>query len=134
MKKGNVIVDASAVLAVLLEEPEKQAIVKATIGIEALSPGCLKWEVGNAFSAMLKRGRLEGDATRKGLESYEKIPIQEVDVDLGEALEVAIRNDIYAYDAYYLAAAKKHRIMLLSLDKRMLEAAQKEGIKIKELK
>jgi len=134
MKKGSIIVDASAVIAVLLEEPEKRGIVKATVGMEALSPGCLKWEVGNAFSAMLKRGRLGGEDTKKGLENFEKIPIQEVEVELREALEVAIRNDIYAYDAYYLAAAKRHRLELLSLDKRMLEVAQKEGIKVKELK
>jgi len=133
MRNKSILVDASAVLAVLLEEPEKQAIIRVTEGFDALSPGCLKWEVGNAFSAMLKRGRLESEDTKKGLENFEKIPIQEVEVDLREALEIAIRNDIYAYDAYYLAASKRHRIELLSLDKRMLEVAQKEGVKVKEL-
>jgi len=47
---------------------------------------------------------------------------------------MALRNEIYAYDAYYLAAAKKHRIEILSLDQKMVEVARNEGIKIKEIK
>jgi predicted nucleic acid-binding protein len=36
-------------------------------------------------------------------------------------------------DAYYLAAAARRGLELLSLDKPMLEVARKEGIKIKEI-
>jgi len=97
-------------------------------------PGCLRWEVGNAFSAMVKRGRLEPEESIKVLRIFESIPTQEVDVELREALDVALRNEIYAYDAYYLEAAKRHRIELLSLDQKMVEVAMSEGIKIKELK
>ena len=134
MKKKGILVDASAVLAVILEEPEKAAIVKATAGYDAKAPGCLRWEVGNAFSAMAKRGRLRPEETLAALQVFEIIPMQEVEVDLEEALEMALRNDIYAYDAYYLAAAKKHRVELLSLDQKMMEVARSEGIKIREMK
>ena len=134
MNKEGILVDASAVLAVILEEPEKDSIVKATAGCEAKAPGCLRWEVGNAFSAMAKRGRLEPEETFAALKVFDMIPMQEVEVDLGEALEMALENDIYAYDAYYLAAAKKHRVELLSLDQRMLEVAKNEGIKIRKIK
>jgi predicted nucleic acid-binding protein len=130
----SILVDASAVLAVILEEPEKGSIVKATTGYEAKVPGCLSWEVGNAFSAMVKRGRLGAKESLAALKVFEMIPMQEVEVDLEEALEMALRNEIYAYDAYYLAAAKKHRIEILSLDQNMVEVARNEGIKIKELK
>ena len=126
--------DASAVLAVILEEPEKASIVKGTSGYEAKAPACLNWEVGNAFSAMAKRGRLGQEEILAALKVFEMIPIQEVEVDIEEALELALRNDIYAYDAYYLAAAKKHSVEILSLDQKMLEVARNEGIKLKELK
>lgn len=121
-------------LAVILEEPEKALIVKGTSGYEAKAPGCLNWEVGNAFSAMAKRRRLGQEESLAALKAFEMIPIQEVEVDIEEALELALRNDIYAYDAYYLAAAKKHRVEIMSLDQKMLEVARNEGIKIKELK
>jgi predicted nucleic acid-binding protein len=133
MKGKSILVDASAVLAVILEEPEKASIVNATAGYEAKAPGCLYWEVGNAFSAMAKRGRLGPDESLAALKVFEMIPMQEVEVDLEEALELALRNSIYAYDAYYLAAAKKHRVELLSLDQKMVEVARNEGIKIKEI-
>lgn len=133
MKSKNILVDASAVLAVILEEPEKASILEATAGYEAKAPGCLRWEVGNAFSAMVKRGRLEEAESLAALKVFELIPIQEVDVDLEDALEMALRNGIYAYDAYYLAAAKKHRVELLSLDQKMVEVARQEGINLKEI-
>ena len=134
MAKKGILVDASAVLAVILEEPEKTSIIQVTAGHEAKVPGCLRWEIGNAFSAMVKRNRLGAEESRKALGVFDSIPMQEVDVDLGEALEIALRNQIYAYDAYYLAAAKRHRIELLSLDQKMIEVANIEGIKTKELK
>lgn len=134
MGKRGILVDASALMAVILEEPEKASIVEATVGYEALAPGCIRWEVGNAFSAMAKRGRLASEEALAALKVFEIIPLQELEVDLGEALEMALRNGIYSYDAYYLTAAKRYRIELLSLDQRMLEVAKIEGIKIKELK
>lgn len=134
MNSKSILVDASAVLAVILEEPEKASIVDATAGYEAKAPGCLNWEIGNAFSAMARRGRLGPEESLAALKIFETIPMQEVEVDLEEALELALRNDIYAYDAYYLAAAKKHRVALLSLDQKMVEVARNEGIKIKEIK
>jgi len=50
-----ILVDASIFLAVILEEPERDGIVELFEGKEIVSVGCLPWEVGNAFSAMLNR-------------------------------------------------------------------------------
>jgi predicted nucleic acid-binding protein len=134
MSGKGIIIDASAVLAVILEEPEKASIIEATKGVDAKVPGCLQWEVGNAFSAIMKQGRLTGEQIFEALRIFDLIPLQEVEINLAEALEISIRNSIYAYDAYYLSAAKRHRIELLSLDNKMLEVAKVEGIKIKEIK
>lgn len=129
----SLLVDASAVLSVILEEPEKAAILKATAGSEAKAPGCLRWEIGNAFSAMVKRDRLAVSESLAGLRIFETIPIQEVDVNLEEALELALKHQIYAYDAYYLTAAKNHRVPLLTLDGRMSDIARAEGINLLEI-
>jgi predicted nucleic acid-binding protein len=129
-----VLVDASAFLAVVLEESEKALIIEATRGCQILTAGCLRWEIGNAFSAMLKRNRLTYEEVKQGIESFQRIAYEELEVGLEEAMEIANRHGIYAYDAYYLAAASRRGLELLSLDKPMLEVARKEGIKIKELK
>jgi len=83
MKKKGILVDASAVLAVILEEPEKAGIVKATAGYEAKAPGCLRWEVGNAFSAMAKRGRLRPEETLAALQVFGIIPMQQGNISRG---------------------------------------------------
>jgi predicted nucleic acid-binding protein len=133
MVSDSILVDASTVLAVILEEPEKAAILEATTGSEAKAPGCLRWEIGNAFSAMVKRGRLSESESIAALKIFETIPVQEVDVDLEDALALAIKHRIYTYDAYYLMAAKNHRVALLTLDGRMSDVARTEGIQLKEL-
>ncbi len=125
------VVDASAVLAVILEEPEKPMLVKETAGATLLAPACLSWEIGNAFSAILKRKRMNLESASKGLSIFELIPIQEMEVSLVEALVLCDRHNIYAYDAYYLQLAKRSSLPLLTLDRRMAEVAQQENIQVK---
>jgi predicted nucleic acid-binding protein len=132
MTKGEkIVVDASAVLAVILNEPEKAKIIAQTQSCSLISPGCLKWEIGNAFTAMLKRKRLTLEEATRGLEIYAMIPIQEMDVSLLEAVQLSERHNIYAYDAYYLELAKRNTSPLLTLDGRMAQVANDEGIKQK---
>jgi uncharacterized protein with PIN domain len=54
---ANIVTDTSAVLAVLLDEPEKEAVVEATMGSVVCAPASLRWEVGNAATAGVKRRR-----------------------------------------------------------------------------
>ncbi len=135
MPKGRkIIVDASVVLAVILDEPEKAALVVETEGATLLAPSCLSWEIGNAFSAILKRKRMDFESVSQGLKIFEMIPIQEMEITLVDALELCNRHDIYAYDAYYLQLAKRSSLPLLTLDRRMMEVAQLEKIQVKGIK
>jgi predicted nucleic acid-binding protein len=126
-----VVIDASVVLAVILNQPEKASIIAMTGGVALIAPGCIRWEIGNAFSAMLKQKRLSSAAITEGMGVLKKIPIQEVDSSLEEALELCKRHHIYAYDAYYLQLAKRNSTPLLTLDKKMLAIAKIENIETK---
>ncbi len=128
-----IVVDASVVLAVLLNEPEKVRIVDITRGKSLLSPGCLRWEVGNAFSAMFKRHRLSRSQADEALSDFGSIPIKDVEVDLRRALELCERHGIYAYDAYYLEAARKQSRPLMTLDGEMNKLAKLERIRVEEV-
>lgn len=120
-------------MAVILNEPEKASIISATKGSTLIAPGCLPWEIGNAFSAMLKRKLLSSDDVSSGLAVYGIIPIQESAILLKSALHLCSRHDIYAYDAYYLDLAQRGSSPLLTLDRRMAQVATLEGIKLKKL-
>ena len=52
------VVDASVIIAVIANEPEKERLVEITQGADLLAPASVHWEIGNAFSAMIKRGRV----------------------------------------------------------------------------
>ena len=71
----NIVIDTSALIAVIVGEPERNRIVELTAGNTLIGPGSIPWEVANAFSAMLKRKRLTIDEAQKGVEIFESIPL-----------------------------------------------------------
>ncbi|HVX88537.1 MAG TPA: type II toxin-antitoxin system VapC family toxin [Gemmatimonadales bacterium] len=128
-----IIVDTSAILAVLLGEPERDALLEATAGATLVAPGSVPWELGNALSAMVKRGRLTVAQAERVVESYARIPIRLIDVDLAASVEVAGRFGLYAYDAYFLVTALVHRAPLLTLDAGLARAAGAAGVRLVEV-
>lgn len=129
----DIVIDTSALLAVLVGEPERDRIVELTSGHTLLGPGALPWEVGNAFSAMLKRRRLALAETQEGLRIFQTVPLRYVKVDLAHALSLAHQSGLYAYDAYFLDCASRHAAPLLTLDHRLRQAAKDIGIKLLEV-
>ena len=120
----NIIIDTSAVIAVLVGEPERKRIVELTAGNSLLGPGCIPWEVGNAFSAMLKQRRLDLAEAQKGLSIFGSISIRYLEPDLAQVLSISHKLNMYAYDAYFLDCALRHHAPLLTLDRKLKGAAQ----------
>jgi predicted nucleic acid-binding protein len=111
-----IVIDTSAILAVIGEQPEKGELVRLTRGAMLVAPPSVHWEVGNALSAMFKRKAIGLDEALKLLESYAAIPIRLTDLALKQAVELASRLNIYAYDAYVIACAVNQRAPILTLD------------------
>lgn len=128
-----ILVDANIYLAVILDEPEKNKIVNLTQNLGLVSPLVLPYEIGNALSAMVKRNRLTRAQILECFDIYNKIPVRLVDVDIEGALQIASNYNIYAYDAYYLEIARRFKLNLFSLDKRMLSVAIDMGIGLLEV-
>ena len=97
-----------------------------------IAPRSLYWEIGNAFSAMIKRGRITLEQATTAIEIYEQIPINLLDVDLKQALEMVDKHKIYAYDAYMIACALNRNCPLLTLDGGLAYAAKAAGIEVWE--
>jgi len=119
-----IVVDTSVIIAVLTNEPSKRKIIKVTEGHSICAPSSLHWEIGNAFSAMLKRRRINIEQIKKALLIYSFIPIQFEEVDLMNALEIADKFNIYAYDAYFLECAKSKNYPIISLDEKLIYVAK----------
>jgi predicted nucleic acid-binding protein len=116
-----------------MNEKNKKDIVQLTKGANLIAPASLQWEIGNAFSAMFKRNKLKLSESKIALKYYRDIPIRFIDIDLEDSLEIADKHKIYAYDAYFISAAKNLNIPLLSLDKQLLDIAVQEGLKTIEV-
>ena len=129
----DLVVDASVLLAVLTSEPERARIVELTQDVDLLAPASVHWEIGNALSAMLKRGRMNTVQATGVLKNYERIPIRFVEVSLSESIQISAERKIYAYDAYLIACARDQRCRLISLDKALLQAAKDSGVKTVEV-
>jgi len=129
----DIVIDTSALLAVIIAEPERDRIVHLTSGHTLIGPGSIPWEIGNAFSAMLKQRRLGLIEIQRGLEIFDAIPLRFVRVDLNNAISIAHQTRVYAYDAYFLACAIRHVAPLLTLDRALKRAAMKLGVKLMEV-
>jgi predicted nucleic acid-binding protein len=127
------VVDTSVLIAVLTGEPARDQLIARTQGAELVAPGSVHWEVGNAFSALLKRRRLKLSEVHTALTAYGQIPIRFVEIELAGALELADRFGLYAYDACLMACARRQRAPLLTLDARLGRAAQEAGVQVVEV-
>ena len=129
----DIVIDASAILAVIVNEPERDRVVEVTTGHSLVGPGSIPWEIGNAFSAMLKQHRLSIEDAQRGLSIFQSIPIRYLAVDMENAVSMAHANGLYAYDAYFLDCAARHAAPLLTLDRPLKQIADKIGVEVLEV-
>jgi len=129
----DIVVDTSVIIAVIANEPEKEALVEVTTGADLIAPHSVHWEIGNAFSAMLRRERIRLEQAVQAVQLYQQIPIRFVDVELEEMLKIADALGIYAYDAYLIRCALKYQSPLISLDQSLVNAAKEMKARVIEV-
>lgn len=129
----SLVIDTSALLAVLLDEPEKQAVVNASMGRILCAPASVRWEVGNAATAGVKRRRLTAVRARQLVRDFEQVTLRDLAVDVARAVDLALELGLYAYDGYILEAVRSSGYPLLTLDGPIRRNAQKIGLAVVEL-
>ena len=130
---SDLVTDTSTVIAVIANEPEKPLLIAKSQGFDLIAPHSLYWEIGNAFSAMVKRGRITLEQATAAIEIYEQIRINLIDIDLKQALDIVDRHKVYAYDAYMIACALNRNCPLLTLDGGLAYAAKAAGVEVWEV-
>jgi predicted nucleic acid-binding protein len=128
-----IVIDTSALLAVVGEQPEKAELVRLTRGAALVAPASVHWEVGNALSAMFKRKAIGLDTALELLDAYAAIPIRLIDMALKQAVELSARLNVYAYDAYVIACAVNQKAPLLTLDRGLIERARELKLYVLEV-
>jgi predicted nucleic acid-binding protein len=129
----DVVADTNIFLAVALNEPERERIIELTAEVSIVAPSILPYEIGNALSAMAKRGKLTDSEALRAWKSVERVPVRLAPVDVEDSLRIALEHGIHAYDAYLLQCAKGLASPLLTLDGRMKQVAGGMGIRVMEI-
>lgn len=119
-----VVVDASALAAVIFHEPQAEAIVERLEGATVFAPQLLKFELTN--TAWKKMQRQPADAARMltalSLALGDTTNIIWRDVDPADVALVAYAAGLTAYDASYLWLAGSLGADLVTLDMRLAAA------------
>ena len=128
-----IVVDTSTIIAVVADEAEKARLIELTKDATIVAPPSIDWEGGNAFSAMLRRAPITLEQAIEAIEVYQEISLEIVEISLKEAIRLAGKYNIYAYDAYILQCAIEHNLPLISLDQNMIDIAKREGVQVIEV-
>lgn len=127
-----IVADASAFLAVVLDESDRDWIINKTLEGRIISPEILPYEIGNALIAVRKKGRLNDREVIKAYDISQRIAVRLVPVTIRDALKIAARFNVDAYDAYYLQCCIENKLPLISIDGRMRDVARNLNIKVVE--
>jgi predicted nucleic acid-binding protein len=125
-----ILMDACAIMAVIVKEPERDLIIQLTQNAEMVSPDMVSYEIANALTKMMKKKIIEKERMINAFKYFKEISIKTIEIDIERALEIAWNYKIYAYDACYLESAKRLNLPLLTFDGNMIKVGKELGINI----
>ena len=119
-----VVVDASALAALIFQEPESDAIRGALRGATVSAPHLLKSELSNIAWKKSRRHPVQIGQIMSALQTaLTGGRINWIDVDPIDAALVALETGTTAYDATYLWLAGHLGADLVTLDRRLISAS-----------
>ena len=75
------------------------------------------------------RARLNLEQAVDAIDVYQSITLETADINLKDAVRLAGKHNIYAYDAYILQCAIEHELPLISLDKNLIGVQGRKAFK-----
>jgi predicted nucleic acid-binding protein len=119
------VVDASALGALLFGEPDGPDVAKRLRGAELIAPALMPFEVANTCVKKMRRHPDQRDALMAAFGMLHRMNVVIVEVDHVEALALAERLGLTAYDASYLWLARRMSSELVTLDAQLAAAGPK---------
>ena len=131
------VLDCSAALALVLPDEFSGAVQDALVGsasqrTRVLVPAFWWYECTNVLLQAVRRERIQLSQAREALGLLSRLPSQTRDaaslVDAVHLMHLSTRLKLSAYDAAYLALAEVSGGVLVSLDRKLCDAAHSIGI------
>lgn len=124
-----VVIDASAMVELLMARPGAAAVARAVVDRSLLAPGHFDAEV---LGGLFRAERLElapTSAVERAVHQLERVPIERVPVAGLVSEAWALRHNLSAADALYVTLAKAVGALLVTAD-RALAGAPLEGVTV----
>ncbi len=118
-----IVVDASAIAALLFGEPEAPKVAEQLGDSALVAPTLFSYEIGNICWKKLRRHPEKRAALLEAYSLLGRMEIEEVEVSTPEALLLADRENLTVYDASYLWLSRKLGLKLVTLDRDLNAAA-----------
>ena len=118
-----VVVDASAIGAIMCGEPQGEAIALHLAGETLLAPALIDVELTNLALTKVRRSPEIMPQMAVSLAAALSLPIFRVAVPGAAVLALASATGLTAYDASYLWLARSRDLDLVTLDKALLRAS-----------
>ena len=120
-----IVVDASALIEVLLRTSAADAVEGQLFaaGQTLHAPHLLDIEVAQVIRRYAAKGEIDGERGREALDDLADLRIQRYPHDFLLPRVWALRNNVTAYDAVYIALAEGLDAVLLTRDRRLAAAA-----------
>lgn len=116
------IVDASAVAAVLLVEPEAEAIAERLGDSELAAPDLIEFKVGNVCWKRAQREPAKAEFYRQAMREFAALILPIYAIDAQAVWQLAYQTRLTFYDASYLWLATNLQAELVTLDRALARA------------
>ena len=115
------VVDASAIAAVLFDEPEAEPILASVDGA-LTAPSLIAYELASVCSTKLARHPARAQSILARYALFRDLDITLEEPDWALLPQLAVEWSLSAYDAAYLQLALRERAPLVTLDARLAAA------------
>jgi len=119
--KQPLVVDCSALAAILFDEPGRDAAAQAMAGKALFAPDLLDHEIVSV--ALKKSATGYTETARQALDDLAALQLTRRRVDAAAQFELAERTGLTAYDAAYLQLALELRVPLTTFDRKLGKVA-----------
>ena len=118
------VVDASAISAIVFGEAEGATIAAHIDGESLVAPSLFDYEMVNIGWKKMRRHPDKHATLIAAMSRVPRLPILKVDVPVGELFALAIETGLTAYDASYLWLALSRDLELVTLDEQLARVNQ----------
>ncbi len=123
-----VVVDASALAALLFGEPDAKAVAAQLADRQLTAPTLLRYELASVYLKKVRRYDSERSALTEMLRAYPQLGIEEVQPDADGTALLAEQTRLTAYDAAYLWIGRLLGAPIVTLDESLSKAARELGL------